>query len=63
MMGGGTSILLNTGRRWLESAKQTEIRLAIFPKMLPIAKFGVGGLAGVKMTSDGVFTAIFEGYG
>jgi hypothetical protein len=61
MMGGGTSILLNAGRRRLENAKQTEIRLASFLKMLPIAHLGQEASQGVKMTSDGVFTAIFRG--
>src|SRR5258705_2110549 len=42
MMGGGTFILLKAGRPWPESAKQTEIRLAILLKMLQIAHFGTG---------------------
>jgi len=39
MMGGGTFILLKTGRAGLESAKQAEIRLAILLKILQIARF------------------------
>jgi hypothetical protein len=46
MMGDGTSVLLNAGRAWLETAKHTEIRLAILLKILQIAHFGTGGLAG-----------------
>jgi hypothetical protein len=38
MMGGGTSILLKTGRSAPESAKQPEIRLAIFLKVLHTAR-------------------------
>src|ERR1700689_1944032 len=45
MMGGGTFIPLNAGRPWPESAKQTEIRLAILLKMLQIAHFGTAALA------------------
>jgi hypothetical protein len=59
MMGGGTFILANAGRPWLESVKQAEIRLAILLKMLPIAHFGTGGLAGVKKTSDGCIHRYF----
>jgi hypothetical protein len=39
MMGGGTFILLKTGRAGPESAKQAEIRLAIFLKVLHTARF------------------------
>lgn len=59
MMGGGTSVLVNGGRRWLECSKQTEIRLAILLKILQIAHFGTGGLAGVKKTSDGYIHRYF----
>ena len=52
-MGGGTSILLNAGRAGLETAKHTEIRLAILLKMLPIAHLGQEGLAGGEKTSEG----------
>ena len=45
MMGGGTFILLKAGRGRLESAKQTEIRLAVLLKMLQTAHFGTGALA------------------
>jgi hypothetical protein len=62
MMGGGTFILPNAGRRWLESAKQAEIRLAILLKMLPIAILGQEGLAGVKRHPTVVFIAIFRRY-
>jgi hypothetical protein len=37
MMGGAAFTLLKTGRIWLESAKQVEIRLAILLKILWIA--------------------------
>jgi len=64
MMGGGTFILLKAGRRWPESAKQTEIRLATLPKMLQIAHFGTAALAcGRKGHPMVVFTAISAGYG
>jgi hypothetical protein len=39
MMGGGAFILLKSGRRWPESARQAEIRLAILLKILRIAGF------------------------
>ena len=45
MMRGGTFILLKAGRPWPESAKQTEIRLAVLLKMLQTAHFGTGALA------------------
>jgi hypothetical protein len=61
MMGGGTSVLLNGGRAWLETAKQTEIRLAILLKMLQIVILGQEGRAGVKRHPTVVFTAIFRG--
>jgi hypothetical protein len=48
MMGGGASIPFNGGHPWLESAKQAEIRLAVLLKMLQIADFGTGALAGLK---------------
>jgi hypothetical protein len=49
MMGGGAFILLNAGRTGQESAKQTEIRLAILLKMLQIAHFGTApSLTGEK---------------
>jgi hypothetical protein len=60
-MGGGTSVLLNAGRAWLETAKHTEIRLAILLKMLPIAILGQEGLAGVKKTSDSCIHRYFRG--
>ena len=44
-MGGGSFILLKAGRPRLESAKQTEIRLAILLKMLQTAHFGTAALA------------------
>jgi hypothetical protein len=59
MMGGGASVLLNAGRPWLESAKQTEIRLAILLKMLQIAILGQEGLAGMKKTTDGCIHRYF----
>ena len=63
-MGGGTFILLKAGRPWPESAKQTEIRLAILWKMLQIAHFGTAALAsGRKGHPMVVFTAISPGYG
>ena len=48
MMGGGTFIPLNAGRPWPESAKQTEIRLAILPKIL-----WIGGLRRPKPLAKG----------
>jgi hypothetical protein len=39
MMGGVAFILLKVGRRWPESAKQAEIRLATLLKILQIARF------------------------
>jgi hypothetical protein len=39
MMGGVAFILLKAGRRWPESAKQAEIRLATLLKILQIALF------------------------
>jgi hypothetical protein len=39
MMGGGAFDLLKTGRRRPESAKQTEIHLAILLKILQIVRF------------------------
>jgi hypothetical protein len=64
MMGGGTFILLKAGRLRLESAKQTEIRLAILLKMLQIAHFGTAAPArGRKRHPMVVFTAISAGYG
>jgi hypothetical protein len=39
MMGEGAFILLKGGRRWPESAKQAEIRLAILLKILQIVGF------------------------
>jgi hypothetical protein len=39
MMGGGTFILLKAGRPWPESAKQTEIRLAILLKIVTEGPF------------------------
>ena len=38
-MGGGAFTLLKVGRPGPESAKQAEIRLAILPKILHIARF------------------------
>ena len=49
-MGGGAFILLKAGRPWPESAKQTEIRLAILLKMLQTAHFGT---VCAKRTPDG----------
>ena len=64
MMGGGAFILLKAGRPRPESAKQTEIRLAILPKMLQIAHFGTAALAnGRKEHPMVVLTAISAGYG
>jgi hypothetical protein len=39
-MGGRAFILLKTPHLGPESAKQAEIRLAILPKILAIARFG-----------------------
>jgi hypothetical protein len=65
MMGGGTFILLKAGRSRPESAKQTEIRLAILLKMLTDRPFWDSsprqrGRKGHPMV---VFTAISPGYG
>jgi hypothetical protein len=49
MMGGGAFILLKAGRPWPESAKQAEIRLACLLKILQIARFGAGVLAGTAV--------------
>jgi len=62
-MGGGTFILLKAGRPWPESAKQTEIRLAVLLKMLRIAHFGQQLAKGRKGHPMVVLTAISAGYG
>jgi hypothetical protein len=56
MMGGGAFILLKSGHLWPETAKQTEIRLAILLKMLHTAHFGT---AGRTSTSDGCGYLLF----
>ena len=48
MMGGGAFILLKVGRLGPKSAKQTEIRLAILPKIL-----WIGGLRRPKPLAKG----------
>jgi hypothetical protein len=64
MMGGGAFILLNAGRTGQESAKQTEIRLAILLKMLQIAHFGTApSLTGEKGHPMVAISAISAGYG
>jgi hypothetical protein len=45
MMGGEAFILLKGARAGPKSAKQAEIRLAIFLKILPIARSGAEALA------------------
>jgi hypothetical protein len=45
-LGGGAFILLKSGPTGPESAKQAEIRLAIFLKILRIARCGGKSLAG-----------------
>jgi hypothetical protein len=63
MMVGGTFIQPKAGRPRPESAKQSEIRLAILLKMLQIAHFGTEASLGAKRRSDGLFIAISAGYG
>jgi hypothetical protein len=48
MMGGGAFIRLKVGRLGPESAKQTEIRLAILPKIL-----WIGGVGRPKTLANG----------
>ncbi len=62
MMGDEAFILFNGGRPWLESSKQAENRLAILLKMLQIAHFGAGALAGLKK-DIGCIHRYFRGYG
>ena len=62
-MGGGTFILLKAGRRWPESAKQTEICLAILLKMLTDRPFWDGSprQRAKKRTPDGCIYCYFRG--
>jgi hypothetical protein len=62
-MGGGAFILLKDARAGPKSAKQAEIRLAIFLKILPIARSGAEALAKAgKGVRWAVFATIFMGY-
>jgi hypothetical protein len=64
MMDGVAFILLKAGRRWPESAKQAEIRLAILLKIVKIAGFlGQKPLQSVGRTCAGCTGAGFRGYG
>jgi len=64
MMGNGAFILLKAGRRWPESSKQAEIRLANLPKMLhyrPVP--GRKSLAKEAKDMRWLYSAISAGYG
>jgi hypothetical protein len=64
MMDGAAFILLKTGRRGPESAKQAEIRLAILLKIVQIAGFlGQNHSQRVERTCAGCTGASFRGYG
>jgi hypothetical protein len=64
MMEGGAFILLKAGGRWPETAKQAEIRLADFQRILRISYFGGQSPSpSTERRCDGCTATISAGYG